>query len=76
MASDALRRAHEADVDATVRKAKLDAAAEQELHAIRIRLEEKRGRLELERLDRAAKLQEDQEALLEAYRKRARAVGL
>ena len=67
-ASGFLRRAHEADVDARLAKRRLDAEAEKEIRAIRTGLEADLGRLEVERIDRAAELREDPAELLEFYR--------
>jgi uncharacterized membrane protein len=74
--SEALRRAHEADVEVEVAKRKLDQEAEAEIAQIRRTLAEEVSEIELRTADRRAKLTDDGDELLEAYRRRARELGL
>lgn len=66
-----LRRAHEADVDRELAKRRIDKKAEEEIRTIRSALEERIERIELERVDRAAKLARKPDELLDYYRRRS-----
>lgn len=72
---NALRRAHEARVDAQMAKRRIDADAEREIRQIREDLEADMGAIELTKADRAAALAKDADQLLEAYRRRASRLG-
>jgi len=72
LAAELLRKAHEADVDAQLAKRQLDAEAEVEIREIRRDLEVKLERVELERVDKRAKLASDPGELLRYYRARGR----
>ncbi len=65
-----LRRAHEADVDAELAKRKLDADAEKEVREIRAALATKLEKVELEKVDKRARLANDPGELLRYYRAR------
>ena len=74
--AEALRRAHEADVEATLAKAKLDREAEEEIAEIRSELAEEFDEIEVRATDRRAKLAGDPDKLIHTYRKRAFDLGL